>query len=131
MNKDTLHARTGGLSQTSKMPGPSWSISPDECRTGSKMARVPGTICARCYARKGKYRFPSTVNAHSRRLAAYRKDPGGWADAMIELIEPHKWFRWFDAGDLQDPDIAKRGSALGVPMGGVLGKASWFHRSCR
>ena len=101
MNKDTLRARTGGLSQTAKMPGPSWSISPNECRTGSKMARVPGTICAKCYARKGNYRFPSTVNAHSIRLAAYRKAPGGWADAMIELIEPHKWFRWFDAGDLQ------------------------------
>lgn len=34
----------------------------------------------------------------------------------------------FEEEDLAEPDWATRGYALGVPMGGVLGKASWFSK---
>lgn len=34
----------------------------------------------------------------------------------------------FEATDLEEPDWAHKGYAHGVPMGGVLGKASWFDR---
>lgn len=34
----------------------------------------------------------------------------------------------FDEDDLAEPDWATRGYALGVPMGGVLGKSSWFSK---
>jgi hypothetical protein len=34
----------------------------------------------------------------------------------------------FEAEDLAEPDWAVKGYALGVPMGGVLGKASWFSK---
>ena len=45
----------GGLTQTSKMPGPSYSLPTAACHTGWRMAQIPGSICSKCYANKGFY----------------------------------------------------------------------------
>ena len=45
----------GSLSDTSKMPGKSWGINADLCKTGFKLAKIAGTICSVCYAKKGFY----------------------------------------------------------------------------
>ena len=45
----------GSLSDTSKMPGKSWGINADRCKTGFKLAKVAGSICSICYAQKGFY----------------------------------------------------------------------------
>lgn len=109
---DTL---TGGLSAPSKMEGPSWSISALECKLGSILRKKAGSTCSGCYALKGRYVFPSVKAAHSRRLAAYNRDPSTWALAMGASIRKHKkgrLFRWFDAGDLQS--LAMLEAIIGV-----------------
>lgn len=91
----------GGLGKTSKMPCPSYSLSPDLCNTGGKLRSVEGSVCSSCYACKGSYRYPNVRKAHIARHAAMA-DPR-WADAMVTAItrKKLKFFRWHDAGDLQ------------------------------
>ena len=48
----------GGLSKPSKMPGWAYGLPAAECKTGSKLAKIPGTVCYGCYALKGCYVFP-------------------------------------------------------------------------
>lgn len=105
------------LSSPSKMPCHSWSISALECKTGSKLAQVPGSVCEGCYALKGNYRFGNVKRAQDARLLQSRKK--GWVSAMVEAIrsrEKSGFFRWFDAGDLQSVkmlrDIVKIANAL-------------------
>jgi hypothetical protein len=96
------------LSNTSKMPGLSWGISANLCKTGSKLAAQPGTICADCYAMKNSYtRYPAVAIAHGKRIDAYMADRETWVAAMIKLIEGQECFRWFDSGDLQSPDMLR------------------------
>ena len=99
MLKKDLEKIVGGLSKPSKMPGPAYNLPAYKCITGQKLAKIPGSVCFGCYALKGRYRFRPVKSAMERRLEAL-KDPG-WVDAMIQLIKPHKEFRWHDSGDLQ------------------------------
>ena len=46
---------TGSLTRTSKMPGLSYSLPAWECKTGSKLRKIKGSVCASCYALKGNY----------------------------------------------------------------------------
>ena len=89
----------GGLSTPGKMPCYSINLPATECKTGAKLARVPGTTCHGCYALKGRYRFKTTKRAMARRLRAITGPL--WVQAMTALITGHKYFRWHDSGDLQ------------------------------
>ena len=40
------------LSNTSKMPGKSISLSAEECITGSKLAKIKDTVCEDCYVKR-------------------------------------------------------------------------------
>ena len=99
MLKKDLEKIVGGLSKPSKMPGPAYNLPAYKCITGQKLAKVPGSVCFGCYALKGRYRFRPVKSAMERRLEALQHP--GWVDAMIQLIKPHKEFRWHDSGDLQ------------------------------
>ena len=93
------------LSKPEKMPGYAYGLPAWECKTGGKLAKVPGSVCFGCYAMKGNYvRFPEIRKAQYRRLAAI-KDPQ-WVTAMAHLINSKKpdVFRWHDSGDVQDLD---------------------------
>ena len=90
---------TGGLSAPSKMPGPAYNLPATECITGAKLVKIPGSVCAGCYALKGRYRFKNVQAALRRRLQALQ-DPR-WVDAMVTLIKDQDWFRWHDSGDIQ------------------------------
>ena len=105
MLKKELEKIVGGLSKPSKMPGPAYNIPAAACITGSKLVNVKGSVCEGCYALKGRYRFPNVKEALNRRLKALQHP--GWVDAMIQLIKPHKEFRWHDSGDLQSLDHLK------------------------
>ena len=96
---------TGGLSAPNKMPGPSINLPAQACKTGAKLVQIPGSVCAGCYALKGRYRFPNVREAMDRRLAAL-KDPR-WVDAMVTLVKGQPWFRWHDSGDIQSPEHLK------------------------
>jgi hypothetical protein len=60
---------------------------------------VPGSVCAGCYALKGRYRFNNVQQALQRRLKAL-EDPR-WVESMVTLIKDQDWFRWHDSGDIQ------------------------------
>jgi hypothetical protein len=91
---------TGGLTYTSKMPGPSYNTPASRCLTGAKLRAVPGSVCSSCYALKGNYkRFPKVEEALERRFQSLNR--GSWIEAMAALIRKHKFFRWHDAGDIQ------------------------------
>ena len=93
----------GGLSAPSKMPCPSYSISAKRCITGSKLAKIEGTVCHNCYALKGNYvRYAKTIDtAHERRYQALSNPQ--WIEAISFIINKQKleYFRWHDSGDIQ------------------------------
>ena len=93
---------TGSLSKPSKMPGHAYGLPAQECKTGSKLAKVEGSTCSSCYALKGCYVFKVVQAAQYKRLQAI-KHPG-WVKAMAAQINAKrsKFFRWHDSGDVQD-----------------------------
>jgi hypothetical protein len=97
----------GNLSRPSKMPSYAWSISARRCNTGSKLAKVKGSVCEGCYALKGRYMFSNTQDALERRFDAWNNDREKWVDAMIYLMHNKQHivnagvFRFFDSGDIQ------------------------------
>ena len=105
MLKKEARQITGGLSKPSKMPGPAHNLPAWRCITGVKLQKVPGSVCAGCYAMKGRYRFRNVKEALERRQQALQ-DPR-WVDAMVTLITGEKWFRWHDSGDIQSPEHLK------------------------
>ena len=106
MNKKEAKAITGGLSAPSKMPGPAYNLPATACITGAKLVKVPGSVCAGCYALKGRYRFPNVQQALRRRLDSLTHPD--WIRAMVVLIDNTPWFRWHDSGDLQGPEHLKK-----------------------
>lgn len=98
-------ATGGGLGYPSKMPGTSYGISALMCKTGSKLAQIPGSVCHGCYALTANYRYPSVTIAHANRLASL-KNPA-WTASMAFLIQDavnkggEPFHRWHDSGDLQ------------------------------
>ena len=99
MNKKEARKITGGLSAPSKMPGPAYNLPATACITGAKLLKVPGSVCAGCYALKGRYRFTNVQQALRRRLESL--DKPYWIHAMVVLIDKAPYFRWHDSGDLQ------------------------------
>ena len=102
MNTKEAWKLVGGLSKPGKMPGWSIGIPAKECKTGSKLRAVKGSVCEDCYALKGCYVFKVVQDAQYRRLAAIYTAP--WVKAMAHLINSKKpnVFRWHDSGDVQD-----------------------------
>ena len=93
-------AITGGLTYTTKMPGPSYNTPASRCITGARLRNVKNSVCSSCYALKGNYkRFPKVEEALERRFQSLTR--GSWIEAMATLISKHKFFRWHDAGDIQ------------------------------
>ena len=94
-------ASVGGLSGPSKMPSYAWSISAKRCNIGSKLAKVEGSVCNKCYALKGRYMFGSVQDALERRYKAWSNDRDTWTNAMIYIMNNKKHiintghFRWF------------------------------------
>ena len=92
---------TGSLTRTSKMPGLSYSLPAWECKTGSKLRKIKGSVCASCYALKGNYtRYKAIKAAQYDRLEKIKNSL--WVAAMVVQVKRQKYFRWHDAGDVQD-----------------------------
>tara|TARA_R110002124_G_scaffold285330_1_gene463729 strand:+ start:224 stop:829 length:606 start_codon:yes stop_codon:yes gene_type:complete len=91
---------TGSLTKTTKMPGLSYSISAWRCKTGAKLRKIPGSVCAGCYALKGNYtRYPAIRAAQNLRMQKLKNKK--WIEAMATQVKRQKFFRWHDAGDIQ------------------------------
>ena len=100
-------ASVGGLSAPSKMPTDVYRISAKRCNIGSKLAKVEGSVCHKCYALKGRYMFPMVQNALEKRYEKWAENRDEWTNAMIYIMNTKKHiiktgvFRWFDSGDIQ------------------------------
>ena len=107
----TAIKEVGGLGKPSKMPGFSHGVPAQECKTGSKLVKVKGSVCYNCYALKGNYkRFPAVVRALYNKLDKIENNPK-FIGAMAFLINwyftkttptnDYRFFRWNDSGDIQ------------------------------
>ena len=96
----------GGTSQTSKMPGRSWSTSARRCVVGGKLRGVKGSTCSHCYALQGAYNWDSYENAADRRWDALQRALSSAASkalfirAMVTIASRQRHFRWHDSGDI-------------------------------
>lgn len=103
MNLAQAKSITGGLSNPSKMPGYSYNLPTKYCRLGSIMSKVEGSVCSKCYAKKGRYQFPNVQDALQRRYDSLSNPK--WVEAMTVLINHYckdvPYFRFHDSGDLQ------------------------------
>ena len=106
MNLKEAKEITGGLSSPSKMPGYAYNLPAWKCITGVKLQAVPGSVCAGCYAMKGRYRFRNVKEALERRQQSLVHPQ--WVQAMTLLVTHYSrkvpFFRWHDSGDLQGVD---------------------------
>ena len=103
MNVKEAAAITGSMTRTSKMPGLSYSLPAWECKTGSKLRKIKNSVCSACYALKGNYtRYKAIKAAQYVRLASLNNEL--WTAAIVTQIKRQKYFRWHDAGDVQDLD---------------------------
>ena len=76
----------GGLSEPSKMPSYSYNLPAKECNVGSKLVKIPNSVCSICYALSNNYaRYPVVEKAMYRRLHLMQKNPN-WLSAMVFLI---------------------------------------------
>ena len=92
------------------MPGYAYNLPAWKCITGVKLQAVAGSVCAGCYAMKGRYRFKNVKDALNRRLNSLNHFQ--WVEAMTVLVSHYSravpFFRWHDSGDLQSAWHLKR-----------------------
>ncbi len=92
-----------------KMPGTTFAIDAFACITGSKLAKIEGTPCASCYARRLQKIRPSVDKGWKDNLARWQSTPRDqWVASMVFQIERYNtdgFHRWFDSGDLQSVEM--------------------------
>ena len=104
-------AKTFGVISTknTKMGSTTFAIDAFACKVGSKLAKIEGTPCSTCYARKLQKLRPSVDQGWKTNLAKWNaSDPILWIKAMAFQIERYNvdgFHRWFDSGDLQSLEM--------------------------
>lgn len=94
-----------------KMPGTTFAQDSFACHVGSRLAKVEGSICHKCYARRIQKMRPSVNQGYTRNLANWRMyaEKGHsetWVKACVfQILRQTKkldqpFHRWFDSGDL-------------------------------
>ena len=97
----------------SKMPGTTFAIDAFACKTGSKLAKVKGTPCNVCYARKLQKLRPRVDQGWKANLSKYETAfaqgaLSSWVQALAFQILRYNtdgYHRWFDSGDLQSANM--------------------------
>ena len=97
-------AAIGGMGKASKMPGTTHGTDWRNCQRGSVLAKIPGTVCSKCYVPK-YLRYPSVAPAWARRESAL-ENRFRFARASIRLFRKSRepFHRWKDSGDIQSID---------------------------
>jgi len=97
----------GQPSNPSKMPGYATGIHAKYCITGSKLVKIPGSVCSNCYALKNRYAMPNVSEANERRYHIQMraiKDKefrALYIKAWGAILKKEEWHRFLDTGDLQ------------------------------
>ncbi len=112
-SKTPMKSQPGLLTNTSKMPCPSWGLPAGKACPGAKYGA--GTICGSCYAAKGNYGVPMVRHAQQERFRwtlALMKSSAG-QDAFVAYMSKAidtiglPYFRVHDSGDLFSPAYAR------------------------
>lgn len=104
-------AKTFGVISTknTKMGSTTFAIDAFACKVGSKLAKIEGTPCSTCYARKIQKLRPTVDKGWKANLAKWEQsDPKDWIKAMAFQINRYcfdGFHRWFDSGDLQSVEM--------------------------
>jgi len=116
MDLETALQIIHSLGYATKMPCYTYSTSAYDCNRGSKLRLVPGSVCNKCYARRGNFARP-TIQAGLKARASAMDHPQ-WCEAMgiVLTCEEHSGhFRWYSSGDMRNLgdllkicDVAKR-----------------------
>ena len=101
----------------SKMPGSTFSTDAFACKVGSKLAKVEGSVCSGCYARKLQKLRPSVNQGwqanYMKAVSMIASNPERWADAVAFQIlriaskTGEMYHRWFDSGDLDSVEMLR------------------------
>ena len=102
----------GNISKgNTKMPGTTFAIDAFSCNVGSKLAKIEGTPCFSCYARKLQKLRPSVDQGWKANLAKWQQaNKSEWVQAMTFQINRYNvdgYHRWFDSGDLQSLEMLR------------------------
>ena len=98
------------LGKPSKMPCPSYNTPASLCVTGSKLRKVKGSTCHKCYAMKGNYTRPNVKVWLEKRFNAFEHER--FVETMSVMINNYSkksgYFRWFDSGDLANMNMLEK-----------------------
>lgn len=140
MKVKTAREIAGRLSTPSKMPGMAWGIPARLCKVGSILREQAGSVCAFCYAMRGRYVQPKVQAAYQRRYDLWKASvdagPQGvleWVAAMAYMIGTYfnsrgdgannmrdgRYFRVFDSGDLQGVEMLRTWAMVSERVPGV------------
>jgi hypothetical protein len=114
----------GSIGFPSKMPGTSYGLSAHDCIAGKRLAALPGSVCASCYALRDRAAWSNAQKAYARRLAGTRNPR--WVEAMaLVLAHLHRkpWLR-IDLG-VTGPRLRARGAP---PEARYRWNPTGFHR---
>jgi hypothetical protein len=94
----------------SKMPGTTFAQDSFACKVGDKLAKIEGSVCSKCYARRIQRLRPSVNLGWKANLEKARHwlsvNPKQWVESCVFQINRaanktgESFHRWFDSGDL-------------------------------
>ena len=94
------------LNKTSKMNCFSFSLDARNCVTGSKLRKIKGSVCSKCYALKNRY--TTTTVQKNREMNLIHFNDKHFVERMAFKIINDRYFRWFDSGDLPNLEGLKK-----------------------
>ena len=96
------------ISRTSKLDGiSSWSLQALEtCPAAKKRDGTLVDACKVCYAVGGNYRFPNVKAPRNHNREDWKRDD--WVADMVAELDNHRYFRWFDSGDMYHTKLAEK-----------------------
>ena len=97
------------VSQTSKMPCPSWSLEAVSTCPGSILSGTKGKLveaCSKCYANKGFYRMKTVKDVRINNKEDWKRSD--FEADMIAYLDTQRYFRWFDSGDIYTLALAEK-----------------------
>ena len=104
MNIKEAQAITHTLSKPGKMPGFAYSTPAHECKTGTKLRAVAGSVLTVMRISAAGIDFNNVIDAQYKRFKSFTHPL--WVEAMAAQINSKKvkYFRWHDSGDVQNLD---------------------------
>ena len=110
MNLKEAKETVGSLGKAGKMPCPTYNTPAQLCVTGSRLRKIKGSTCHKCYAMRGNYLYPNVQEGLKKRFDSFKKN--NFVDAMSLMINRYAiksgYFRWFDSGDLNSISMLEK-----------------------